>query len=144
MRNMEINAVLGTEQLKRLDSNIQCRVKNLEAWVNGLDSRKFYTAYCLEGNSNFALPLILNNKDKDLLKKVCNTLEEEGVEYRLGTAGGGNQARQPYLVEGRYPYRTEGSLDNANHIHDYGLYIGNHTDLTAEQITNLCERINDV
>ena len=67
-----------------------------------------------------------------------------GVEYRIGTAGGGNQARQPYLREGLYEYEIVGRLDTADHIHDYSLYVGNHTDLTREQIIDLCERINNV
>ena len=76
--------------------------------------------------------------------KVCSVLEAEKVEYRLGTAGGGNQARQPYLVDGNYNYMIAEELSNADHIHDYGLYIGNHTDLAKDQIVNLCKRINNV
>lgn len=144
MRNMEFNAVLGIEQMKRLDNNIKCRVENLDYWISNLDSDRFHTSYDLKGNSNFALPLVLNNKDKRLLTRVCRHLEEVGVEYRLGTAGGGNQARQPYLVEGRYHYKVCGGLEAADHIHDYGLYIGNHTELTRQQIINLCEGINNV
>ena len=69
-------------------------------------------------------------------------LEEEKVEYRLGTAGGGNQARQPYLE--RYDHKIVGDLDNSNYIHDNGLYVGNHTELTESQIIHLCERLNYV
>lgn len=144
MRSMEMNAVLGLEQLQRLDANIARRVENLECWVQHLDRERFFSDYHLEGNSNFALPLILNEGDKALLGRVCRVLEDTGVEYRLGTAGGGNQARQPYLIEGFYNYKISGLLDVANHIHDYGLYVGNHTDLTSEQIRDLCERINNV
>jgi CDP-6-deoxy-D-xylo-4-hexulose-3-dehydrase len=144
LRSMEMNAVLGLEQLHRLDSNIQHRVENMECWVSHLDSNRFYTDYALEGNSNFALPLILQETDRELLCRVAGVLEEVGVEYRLGTAGGGNQAHQPYLVEGQYEYRISGRLDTADYIHDYGLYIGNHTDLTGAQIIDLCERLNNV
>jgi len=144
MRSMEMNAVLGLEQLHRLDSNIERRVQNMECWVSHLDSNRFFTDYALEGNSNFALPLILQETDKELLCRVAGVLEEVGVEYRLGTAGGGNQAHQPYLIEGQYEYRISARLDTADYIHDYGLYIGNHTDLTEAQIIDLCERLNNV
>jgi len=144
LRSMEMNAVLGLEQLQRLDSNIDRRVENMECWVSHLDSNRFFTDYALEGNSNFALPLILQETDKELLCRVAGVLEEVGVEYRLGTAGGGNQARQPYLREGFYEYRIVGRLDTADHIHDFSLYVGNHIDLTREQIIDLCERINNV
>ena len=73
---------------------------------------------------------------------MCRILEEEKVEYRLGTAGGGNQARQPYLKN--YEHRITEELKNSNYIHDYGLYIGNHTDLSEQQIKNLCVRLNNV
>ena len=144
MRNMELNAVLGLEQMKRLDDNIQKRVNNFRIWNENLDDSRFYVAYKEEGNSNFALPLVLNAKDDDLFERVCLLLNECRVEYRVGTAGGGNQSRQPYLLEGKYPYRINGILDNADHIHAYGLYIGNHTDLQGEQVKNLCRRLNDV
>ena len=144
VRNTEFNAVLGLSQLKRLDNNIKIRRDNFHLWNSSLDSDLFYTDYNMRGNSNFALPLILREKSKTKLKEVCILLEEEGVEYRLGTAGGGNQARQPYLTEGRYNYRIDGMLGNANHVHEFGLYIGNHTELKDNQITSLSRKINEI
>ena len=141
MRNTEFNAVLGLEQMKRLDYNIDARKSNLALWLSSLDSKKYFVDYNSLGNSNFALPLILKNKDSGLLKRVETLLEAETVEYRIGTAGGGNQAKQPYLE--KYEYRIEGSLENTNHIHNFGLYVGNHPELSSEQIINLCEKLND-
>ena len=95
MRNQELNAVLGLSQMDRLDYNIECRKENLEIWLDTLDSSKFFVNYIREGNSNFALPLILLKKDLEYMQKCCILLDEEKVEFRVGTAGGGNQARQP-------------------------------------------------
>jgi len=125
MRSTEINGVLGLEQIKRLDRNIDIRKKNLEFWLSELDSEKYFTKYLVEGNSNFSLPLIL--KDRKSLDKVCKILEENSVEYRVGTAGGGNQARQPYL--NNFDYRISGNLKIANYIHFNGLYVGNHAEV---------------
>ena len=141
MRSTELNAVLGLEQLKRLDDNVSARRYHLHLWLQGLDSNLYYTDFDVEGNSNFALPLILKPENKNL-DKVCKILQEEKVEYRLGTAGGGNQARQPYLEN--FQYKILGNLENSNYIHDNGLYIGNHTELTAIQINNLCKKLNNV
>ncbi len=141
MRSTELNAVLGLEQIKRLDDNINARCDNLVTWVSNLDPELYYVDFLMEGSSNYALPLILNYDNKNM-KLVCSILESEGVEYRLGTAGGGNQARQPYLE--RYEYSVVGKMNNTNYIHDYGLYIGNHPELTKKQIINLCGRLNDV
>jgi len=140
-RNQEINAVLGLEQLKRLDFNCEQRSKNFILWVNSLTETKFRVDYEQNGNSNFALPLILQEKDLELFKKCCRLLEEEEVEYRVGTAGGGNQARQPYL-EGYDVIKHD--LKNVDHIHEYGLYIGNHPELIDENIINLCEKLNSL
>ena len=141
MRNQEFNAVLGLEQLKRLNFNVDKRSENIGIWLDNLDSSKVFVDYDQNGNSNFALPLILQNKDSDLFKMCCTLLEDEKIEYRVGTAGGGNQARQPYLE--KYSVVSH-ELENVNHIHDYGLYVGNHPELTSEQIINLCEKLNEI
>ena len=142
MRSTELNAVLGLEQMKRIDYNIDQRIFNLKTWLDNLDEEKFYVKFNIEGNSSFALPLILNIPDKDLLNKVCDILTEEKVEYRLGTAGGGNQAEQPYLK--KIEHRIVGDLDVVNYIHNYSLYIGNHPELNEEQIISLCKKLNNV
>ena len=153
MRSTELNAVLGLEQIHRLDENIEARKKNLAVWLDNLNSNKYFVDYFVEGSSNFALPLIINPEvsagiiptegaHQITMERICNILEEESVEYRIGTAGGGNQARQPYLQN--YNFRTVGPLRVSNYIHDYGLYIGNHPELTEQQILELCEKLNYV
>ena len=142
MRSTEINAVLGIEQMKRLDYNIDKRTENLTTWLKSLDGNKFFLGFNTNGSSNFALPLVLQAAQKDKLKDVCRILEEEKVEYRLGTAGGGNQALQPYL--NKFNHRIEGELPNANYIHHNALYIGNHVDLTFGQIVSLTGKLNTI
>jgi len=148
MRSTEINAVLGIEQMNRIDSNVDKRRHNFKVWLDNLDNHKFYTEFDVEGNSNFALPLIMKKGYEDRFNinddfsGVRDILDLSGVEYRLGTAGGGNQALQPYLK--KYEYRIEGDLTNVNYVHSNSLYIGNHTDLNDEQIINLCKRLKNV
>jgi CDP-6-deoxy-D-xylo-4-hexulose-3-dehydrase len=79
-----------------------------------------------------------------LFNRICELLVTERIEFRTGTAGGGNQCRQPYLVENKYTYKTIGDLDNTDHVHDYSLYVGNHVDVTETQIQNLCRSLNNV
>ena len=120
------------------------RIKNLNVWLDNLSADKFMTCFDRKESSNFSLPLILKNKDKCLWSSVLNILEELNIEYRVGTAGGGNQERQPYLREGKYKYRVQGKLNKANHIHEYGLYLGNHTEVNSKMILDLCRRLNNV
>lgn len=148
MRSTEFNAVLGIEQMKRIDSYVEKRKHNLSVWLQNLDSRKYFTEFNAEGNSSFALPLIVRPPYKDRFHinddfdSVCDVLDLRGIEYRLGTAGGGNQAIQPYLDN--FPFKVVGDLDSVNYVHSNSLYIGNHIDLTDEQIINLAKLLNDV
>ena len=141
VRSTEINAMLGINQIKKLDENIEARQNNLDIWLNHLDPKLFINDFNSLGSSNFALPLILVKKSKTLFDRAQDLLKDEGVEFRVGTAGGGNQALQPYLK--KYNFKIINKLNNANHIHYFGLYIGNHPELEKSQITKLCSKLND-
>lgn len=144
MRGTELNAVLGLSQIERIDENIKNRIYNLNVWLDNLDGNKYFTNYNRTGNSNFCLPLVLKNKDKKLLNKICSILQEESIEYRIGTAGGGNQARQPYLKDNKYTFKIIDNMLYTDHIHDYGLYIGNNNDVTEQMILNITNKLNSI
>ena len=139
-RSTELNAVIGLSQLKKLDGNILTRSRNLDVWLDNLSAEKFKINYQRTGNSNFALPLVLNAADKNLKNKVCEKLNNLGVEYRLGTAGGGNLSRQPFLE--KYTHRIVDDQQVVNHIHDYGLYVGNGGHVKEEAIKRLTDELN--
>ena len=144
VRSQELNAVLGLSQLghmgERLEYNVKKRKENFKQWIINLryESDNFYCSFDDNGNSNFALPLILRKKDLELFERCCILLNNEKVEYRIGTAGGGNQARQPYLE--KYDFVVH-DLPNVDHIHDFGLYIGNHPELSFLEIDTLARRL---
>jgi len=143
MRSNEISAVLGRNQLKRLDENNVKRIRNFKLFLNNLDPKKYRTDFNLEGSCNYALNLVLKNPDPDFCKRVMAKLKECGVEFRRGSAGGGNQLRQPYLKgivsDGEYKNYPE-----VEHIHFYGFYIGNYPALDEEKIHNLCKILNEI
>ena len=62
---------------------------------------------------------------------------------RQGSAGGGNQTRQPYL-KGIVPKDHYKSFPETEHIHFYGFYIGIFPDLKDEEIDNICSILNSV
>ena len=41
-------------------------------------------------------------------------------------------------------YKDKNDLTNVNHIHDFGLYVGNHPELISKDIEHLTEILNDV
>ena len=143
VRGTEINAVLGRSQLPRLDENIRRRTENLHVFLEHLDASAYQTDFAVEGSSNYAFTLILKEPDANLCQRVMSALRSYGVEFRRGTAGGGNQTRQPYLrrLIGQDEWRN---YPRANHVHFYGFYIGNYPTLEREQIVELCEMLNRV
>jgi CDP-6-deoxy-D-xylo-4-hexulose-3-dehydrase len=141
MRSTEINAVIGREQLKRLDTNNKIRRENLNFFLQNLDSSKYQTDFETAGSCNYAFILILKRPDPQLCENVMTTLRTHGVEFRRGTSGGGNQLRQPYLrkVMGEKEFEK---YPKVNHVHFYGFYIGNYPELEKEKILKLCSILN--
>ena len=70
-------------------------------------------------------------------------MTEAGIEYRRGSAGGGNQTRQPYIKD-ILPDRAYLNFPETEHIHFYGFYIGNFPDLKDEEIDDVCHILNSV
>jgi CDP-6-deoxy-D-xylo-4-hexulose-3-dehydrase len=143
VRSTEINAVIGRSQLPRLDENVRRRNENLFLFLDRLDPALYQTDFATEGCSNYALTLILRRPDASLTKKVMACLRENGVEFRRGTSGGGNQVRQPYL---RRLLGPDAWMDypRADHVHFHGFYIGNYPTLGRERILLLCDLLNGV
>lgn len=143
LRNTEIGGVLGLSQLDRLDSNNSKRRNNFKIFLDNLDSDKYYTDFDIEGSCNYAFNLILKHPDEVLRDRLEKCMSAAGVEFRRGSAGGGNQMRQPYLREIVRPKEWEQYL-NVEHVHFYGYYLGNYPDLSSEKIRQLCRIINNV
>jgi CDP-4-dehydro-6-deoxyglucose reductase, E1 len=143
VRPTEISAVLGRSQLHRLDQNNRSRTENLELFLANLDPAKFQTDFETAGSCNYAFTLVLKRPDPVLREHVMSALREYGVEFRRGTAGGGNQLRQPYLrkILGAQAFNQYPAVD---HVHFYGLYIGNYPGLEKDKILSLCAILNDL
>ena len=141
VRNTEIGAVIGRNQLKRLDENNRRRNRNLVLFLDGLNDQRFRTDFILEGCSNYGFPLVLSKPDFMFRDRVESHMRENGIEFRRGNAGGGNQMRQPYL-KGIIKDREWEKYPEVEHIHHFGWYIGNYPDLKEEDVSTLCELLN--
>jgi CDP-4-dehydro-6-deoxyglucose reductase, E1 len=142
MRNNEMQAVIGLNQLKRLDKNNKLRAKNFEFFLNKLDKDKFFTNYLIKGNSNYAFPIILKKKSIKYRDKFERHMLKNKIEFRRGNAGGGNQLRQPYLKNYIKDIKFK-DFSNVEHVHNYGYYIGNFPQLTKRNILKLTNIINN-
>ena len=142
-RNTEIGAVIGLNQLKQLNKNNSIRSKNFKLFLKLIDGKKYWKNFDIEGNSNYAFPIILrtkNIKKRDLFEKK---LKEKGIEFRRGNAGGGNQLRQPYLKKFSKSLNLK-KYKNVDHIHFFGYYIGNYPSLKKTKIIAIVNILNNI
>ena len=142
-RNTEIGGILGCQQLKRLDWIVERRTQNQKRFLDQIDANKYRTDFKTEGSSNYAFNLVQRNPDKGFAARLMKSMRAAGIEFRRGSAGGGNQLRQPYL-KGIIPAGYHEKFPEVEHMHFYGYYIGNFPDLNGEEIDEICETLNSV
>ena len=142
-RNNEISAVLGINQLKRLNkSNLQ-RTLNFRFFLRNLDENKYLTDFNTEGSCNYAFPIVLKTNNLKKRNRFEKILSKYNIEFRRGNAGGGNQLRQPYLKN----FIKEKNLNrfkNVEKIHFFGYYIGNYPSLKQSKILKITKILNNI
>ncbi|MCX7114395.1 MAG: DegT/DnrJ/EryC1/StrS family aminotransferase [Gammaproteobacteria bacterium] len=143
VRNSELGGILGRNQLKRLDENVNRRTDNLMRFLNQINPNYYRTDFKVEGSSNYAFNLIMKHADEDFVQCLMNHMRQSGIEFRRGSAGGGNQIRQPYL-KGLVPANHHLDFPETEHVHFYGFYIGNFPDLAFHEVDEVCDILNSV
>ena len=140
-RNNEIGAVIGINQLKRLDKNNKIRSQNLKLFLNLLSEKKYFTQFDIKGSSNYAFPIILKTQSLKIRDNFEKVLKKNKIEFRRGNAGGGNQLRQPYLRNFIKKLNNK-NFKNVDHVHFFGYYIGNYPSLKKNKIIKLAKILN--
>ena len=145
MRNNEIGGILGQNQLKHLDENVRLRNENLFYFLSKLDQKKYKVDFRLIGCSNYAFNIVLQPEytNKDFAERLMHKMRDNEIEFRRGSAGGGNQLRQPYL-KGIVPEDHYKKYPNTDHMHFYSFYIGNYPTLSKiaiDEITSVLNRV---
>ena len=92
-----------------------------------------------DGPSPVSLPPTRIDLESHRATIICNA----GIEFRRGSAGGGNQLRQPYL-KGLVPEGCHRDFPETEHIHFFGFYIGNFPDLSEAEVKEICSILNAV
>ena len=136
LRNVEINAVVGMEQLKHLDDWIKLRKRNLK-YFNEILSQygdEFFKVK-EEGNSSFALAFVC--KDAERKRQLEDHLFNKGVETRPFLVG--NITRQPFI---NHPHPE--SFRNAEFVHNNAFYIGNNQFITEDKLEQLSKHIAEI
>ena len=142
VRNTEVGAIIGRSQLSRLDDNNILRTRNQKILLENLDKEKYRTDFRIKGSSNYAFNLVLQQPDMAFADRLMQRMLDESIEFRRGSAGGGNQLRQPYVRK----FLGDVFMDfpEVEHIHFFGFYIGNFPSLEEEEVLMLCNKLNSV
>ena len=140
-RSTEINAVIGLNQLPRLDDNNKKRISNFNHFISNLNAEKYITELRTAGQCNYAFIVIMRDDSLVVRDKIEATLKKEGIEFRRGLSGGGNQMRQPFMTQ--FNYNLD-NYPNIEHIHNFSWYIGNYPSLPQEKIDYLLEVLNNL
>ena len=121
VRPIEMEAAIGREQLKKLNNFLNERKNNGKYFLelfSKFDAIKLQSNQ--EDSSFFGFSLIFKNEiDRDKFIDLCN---ENNIEYRPIVAGNFTKNK---VIE-YFDYTIFGNLNNANILHDCGLFIGNH------------------
>ncbi len=131
VRNHEIPAVIGIEQLKKLNNIIEQRNENFRLYQEVI--RKYEDILYLfdsKGVSSFALPFIF--KKISYLENFKKILQEEKIEFRPIVAG--NLLQQPFLLKYKSYFEK---TPTATLINNQGIYLGNSQFVTKENIQKL-------
>lgn len=134
LRSMEINAVLGLSQLKRLDDSIKRRQELYGRFLELIAPYKSLIKPTQDGNSSYCLPFIC--KTAKMKEQLEVFLRENGVETRPLCSG--NLLRQPFLNQ----YKIDRS-SGVDFLHDHGFFIGNNHLITDEEFHKLSALLSE-
>jgi len=140
LRPTELNAVIGLQQLPRIDSFIENRRKVFKFFIDESHKRQLDKVFWIpnpEGNSSFCFPIVL--KDGDKYQKLLSDLENAGVETR--PIVGSNLTRQPFLSTETF---DQFLFPNANDLHNQGIYIGNNQFVTIDRVKGLLNILEEL
>ena len=131
VRSTDLQAFIGLQQLKKIDSIVDKREYIYELYLKNLKIDINLKLKNHQKVSNFAFPII----DKEI-KIVIENLFKNSIETRPLICG--SMAKQPFWTD-RYGV-TE--LKNANLINENGIYVPNNPYMTEEDVLFVCEVIN--
>lgn len=134
LRSTDLQAFIGLEQLKKVDTMILQRNKNFQLFRSLLKEHVWFpTEEETSFTASFCIPVIMNTPEqKDILIKL---LIEHGIECRPLISG--SMGTQPFYKK----LYGELILKNCSLIDSCGMYVPNHPTLSEEDIKLICEQI---
>lgn len=127
LRSTDLQAVLGRSQLTKLDTIVALRSRNFEGYRTRLPGY-FCQNSPTDVLSSFAYGTFVENR-----MDTYRALADAGIECRPLICG--NIGRHPFWLTNR----PRQDLPNADRVHDHGIYLPNHQNLTDADIARVAE-----
>ena len=133
LRSTDLQAFIGLSQIDKIDDWGKKRESNFKLYQK-LIKNDYWKVNPQDDSfiSNFAYPVIHPNRDK-----IVKVLQENNVEVRPMICG--SMGTQPFYVK-KYG-RLE--LPNVSVVDKYGFYVPNNPKLTTDEISFICNLINE-
>ena len=130
LRSTDLNAFIGLQQMKKIDYVVKRRFEIYKRYKNALEKYTWIQNCDADIISNFGLGLLIDN-----INSFVRGLEKEGIDSRPLICGSIGQ--QPFWIK-KYGKQI---LENASKIHDKGLYIPAHHNLSNDDIEHISNTI---
>jgi len=139
LRPLEMSGAIGQEQLKKLPGMIHARRENATYFQELFSNHPWLDIQNEIGASSwFGFALILNQDTPFSCSQLVDKLTHAGIDVRPIVAG--NFAKNEVLKWCKYSIHDE--LKNAEHIDQYGFFVGNHHYDLKDQLKYLHTTIN--
>lgn len=142
VRPIEMEGALGSAQLEKVPDLIAGRRQNAEVFVEEtreITGLRIQHVSSEAESSWFGFSMVLEGALAGRRSELVERLGNAGVEVR--PIVGGNFARNPVLP--LINARVDGTLSSADHIHDNGLFIGNHHYPIGDELKAVARLLKD-
>jgi CDP-6-deoxy-D-xylo-4-hexulose-3-dehydrase len=141
LRPLEMEAAIGIQQLKKLDSFVASRRDNAGYFSSLMKDEKNIMIQQEVGKSSwFGFAIILKDELEYKRDLFIKAFKENGIEVRPIVTGNFVKQKALEFME----YSISGKLDNADYIHENGFFVGNHSISMKSNIDTLIKVIKQV
>lgn len=141
LRPLEMSGAIGLEQLQKIPAIVSGRRANAEYFVNTFSSIPEVRIQAEVGASSwFGFSLVLEEKLQGHRSELVRRFDAANIDSRPIVAG--NFARNPVMAHLNAVIPND--LPNADHIHQDGLFIGNHHYDCREGIARVAEIVTEL
>jgi CDP-6-deoxy-D-xylo-4-hexulose-3-dehydrase len=141
LRPLEMEAAIGLEQLKKLDTFVAIRRENAEYFRKTFkDDNRFMLQKEIGKSSWFGFSLILRDTLAGRRDEIVEILQSKSIETRPIVAGNFTKQKALRFMD----YSIGGTLKNADNLHDNGFFVGNNSLPIKEQIDYLAKVLDEV